>query len=417
MSHLEKRKDRYYATLPIPKDVREEFGKFKFFKTTGTGDKRKAQIEANRLVVGWQAEIEAARKRVASGVSEIDLAFAMQDQLRAAGQAGDHHTITEYDHLKMVIEDLVRDKAKQGRHKEAGLIRNITLDSKEPISIHLDEWEMQLHVKPKNIERMRKDAELFAEHFHFITDVTTLAAREWAKSLQRKGKTISAIEKAFTAARSLWSYLQEIGKAPDDLKPLDTPQFIKREKQKNGKDSWIPFTPEEVVKLYRESLKKGDQQLADLIELGMYTGARINELCHLKVKECTQEVLRITDSKTDAGIREVPVHSQLKKTVQRLLASSRDGYLLSGLSFNKYDSRSDAIGKRFGRLKNALGFQKLKVFHSIRKTVTTMLENAGISENLTADIIGHDKPRLTYGLYSGGHNLERKLVAIELIQY
>jgi hypothetical protein len=42
------------------------------------------------------------------------------------------------------------------------------------------------------------------------------------------------------------------------------------------------------------------------------------------------------------------------------------------------------------------------VFHSISKTVVTLLENAGVSENVAADIVGHEKPRITYGLYSGG---------------
>ena len=50
-------------------------------------------------------------------------------------------------------------------------------------------------------------------------------------------------------------------------------------------------------------------------------------------------------------------------------------------------------------------------------TVVTLLEQAGISENLAADIIGHDKPRITYGLYSGDSKLEQKLKSINLIKY
>ena len=34
--------------------------------------------------------------------------------------------------------------------------------------------------------------------------------------------------------------------------------------------------------------------------------------------------------------------------------------------------------------------------------MVTLLEDAGVSENLTAGIVGHEKPRITYGLYSGG---------------
>ena len=59
------------------------------------------------------------------------------------------------------------------------------------------------------------------------------------------------------------------------------------------------------------------------------------------------------------------------------MGASQDGYLLSGLTFNKYGDRSNAIGKRFGRLKQSLGFSEKKVFHSIRKTVVTLLEDGG----------------------------------------
>ena len=118
-----------------------------------------------------------------------------------------------------------------------------------------------------------------------------------------------------------------------------------------------------------------------------------------------------------AGIRLVPVHSMLVSDVLRLMDSSQDGYLLSGLTFNKYGDRSNAIGKRFGRLKKSLGFPENKVFHSIRKTVVTLLENAGVSENLTADIVGHEKPRITYGLYSGGHAMDKMKCAIDAISY
>ena len=149
----------------------------------------------------------------------------------------------------------------------------------------------------------------------------------------------------------------------------------------------------------------------------MYTGARIEELCALKVSECLNDALAITDSKTVAGIRYVPIHSQLIPILERLKRESNNEYLLSRLTFNKYGDRSNAIGKRFGRLKKSLGFPKKKVFHSIRKTVITLLENAGISENLAADIVGHEKPRITYGLYSEGHSLSAMKEAIEKIIY
>lgn len=160
-----------------------------------------------------------------------------------------------------------------------------------------------------------------------------------------------------------------------------------------------------------------DTQLADLIMMGAYTGARIEELCSIKTSDVTKHSFRITKSKTTSGIREVPIHPAIGNLVKELVDASKDGYLLSGLTFNKYDDRSNAIGKRFGRLKKALGYSNLYTFHSFRSTVITLLENEGISENLAADIVGHKKPRITYGLYSGGASLAVKKEALELISY
>ena len=101
----------------------------------------------------------------------------------------------------------------------------------------------------------------------------------------------------------------------------------------------------------------------------------------------------------------------------RLTEGSKDGYVLSGLTANKYGDRSNAVGKHFGRLKTELGFGSQHVFHSIRKTVITALENAGVSENVVADIVGHEKPTMTYGLYSGGVSLALKRDALAKLVY
>jgi integrase len=149
----------------------------------------------------------------------------------------------------------------------------------------------------------------------------------------------------------------------------------------------------------------------------MWTGARIEELCALPVSKVYDDHFEIEDAKSAAGWRKLPIHSKLAATVARLKAASTDGVLLSGLEPNKFGDRSAALSKRFGHLKTNEGFDCRYVFHSIRKTVTTLLENAGVSENVAADILGHEKPRITFGLYSGGADLPVMREAIEKLSY
>ncbi|MBD3676788.1 MAG: tyrosine-type recombinase/integrase, partial [Rhodobacteraceae bacterium] len=175
----------------------------------------------------------------------------------------------------------------------------------------------------------------------------------------------------------------------------------------------------EVVDCLAAAEAKGDKGLADRSRVGMRTGARIKALCLLRVEDVDQEKwsMRVRKDKSPAGRRTIPIHSKLQDTVSRLVEETRDGYLLPGLTLNKYDDRSNAIGKRFGRLKTDLGFGPDHVYHSIRKTVTTLLENAGVPENVAADIVGHDKPTMTYGTYSGGASLEVMREALEKVAY
>lgn len=133
-----------------------------------------------------------------------------------------------------------------------------------------------------------------------------------------------------------------------------------------------------------------DTELADLIRLEAYTGCRIEELCGLKMENVLADRLKIEDAKTEAGWREVPIHPQIQKLVEKLGVGRKDGYFLSSLSFNKYGDRSNAIGKRFGRLKTKCKYGSDYVFHSFRKSVATQLENAQVPENHVARLIGHE---------------------------
>ena len=64
-----------------------------------------------------------------------------------------------------------------------------------------------------------------------------------------------------------------------------------------------------------------------------------------------------------------------------------------------------------------MSFGPQLVFHSIRKTVVTILENAGVAENVVADLVGHEKTTMTFGLYSGGLSLAVKREALDKLAY
>ena len=181
------------------------------------------------------------------------------------------------------------------------------------------------------------------------------------------------------------------------------------------------FTAEEIESLYAAAKLSGNETLCDLIMLGSYTGCRIEEITQLRKDSIvTVEGIRtfkITDSKTVAGIREIPIHPSLAEVVDRLIDKSTDDFLLPSSSGNKYGIRSDPHSKAFGRLKTAQGFGSRHVFHSIRKSVVTLLVRAGVPGPTIANIVGHETGLVTFDVYDEGASPKQKQAALSNLDF
>jgi len=190
----------------------------------------------------------------------------------------------------------------------------------------------------------------------------------------------------------------------------------------------ISFQDTELKQLL--SASEGDTELNDLIKLAMYTGARIEELMQLRSEHIIYEALGLVISieiitneegkeisgKTDNAERLIPVHPEVQDIVEERIKNSKDTYLFKATPDNE-GKRSNAIGKRFGRLKTKLGFKRVQVFHSIRHSFTTKLDRTGTSQPVIADIIGHEKQNITQDTYSDGITLEHRFEVINLLKY
>ena len=281
---------------------------------------------------------------------------------------------------------------------------------------HLDEWLSTSNATAKTQDMQRSDVRRFAHELQTVQDVTRPEVRRWITKLMNEGGLApKTVQRILSALRGYWRYLQSINVADEDHEPFSKLEVARQNKRTGRRSGRQPFEPGDILKLLDAA--KEDAQLADLIRLGMWTGCRIEELCALKVEQMKDDHFEVIDAKTEAGWRDVPIHRKLAQTLARQVQESADGYVLSGLTVNKYGDRSNAIGKRFGKLKTELGFGSQFVFHSLRKTVVTILENAGVAENIVADIVGHEKTTMTYGLYSGGLSLALKRKALAKLEY
>ncbi|WP_448189655.1 tyrosine-type recombinase/integrase [Azospirillum sp. sgz301742] len=424
--YMERRRRRWYALHDIPADVQEALGRKRFVQSLETEDRAEAKRRASPLEVRWLSEIRKARTQSTDHI-EQDASY-WRKVLRDTPESERDMVVSliadEADNRWQkvatragIVDEDNPDVEEMPEYDEAIRFFKVATGQITRFDEHIEEYLATLKNEAKTIDMKRSTLKKFAEAFPYLQDVQRKAVQRWVNKQGQEGKAVATIRRSLSELRGYWAYLTSIEAASENALPFEKLSMPKAAKPKNGNGDRKPFTPAEVVKLLHAAQESKDHEVADLIRLGMWTGARVEELCALKLTKVGDGFIEIEEAKTAAGWRQVPIHPRLQPTIDRLKKASKDSYLLSGLSPNKYGDRSNAVGKRFGRLKKELGFTEAHVFHSIRKTVATLLENAGVPENVSADILGHDKPTMTYGLYSGGASLEVKRKALEKIDY
>ncbi|MEC9267581.1 MAG: tyrosine-type recombinase/integrase [Pseudomonadota bacterium] len=415
-SYLQKRRRRWYAVLEIPKALRRHFGKSRFVKSLETESRSVAERRVHTIVAGWKRDIASARNEPC----ENDAAYFAR-QLRHANTESQRLAIKErieeraWD-IGATNVDEIGQSPSSDPEARAFVAEAIGVDIR--FTSHLDEWLETSGFTDKTKDMYRSAVLRFGSDFRLVSEVTRKRVRRWVnKLLIEENLTPSTIQRILSSLRSYWSYLKSLDEVEEGYEPFSGLKVAPKVQRDAPARRRLPFDPTEVRQLHLMAVEARDSQLADLICLGMWTGCRIEELCALRTDDVHDTHFVVTDAKTNAGDREVPIHKRLKPVMKRLLKASKDGFVLSGLSENKYGDRSNAIGKRFGRLKKDAGYGHQHVFHSIRKTVVTILENAGVPENVVADIVGHEKTTMTYGLYSGGISLKLKSQAIQRLNF
>ena len=405
-NYLEKRRRTWYAVLDVPEKLKAEVGKGRLVKSLGT----QSQSEAERLVLPvvakWKADFEALR--LGSNAPLEVLARQWREDIEGASVAKRE----VYDEVLQDHLEEIHERSPAQAETVAKIVRQETVALQE----HLEEWLSTLTDQPKTVDMKRAAVERLMAEFQYTHQINRKSMQRWAHNLQAELATAS-VQKEVSFCKGYWNYLYKAGHLDREDQPFHEVVELRARSKKPKSALRQPFTPQAVVELLNAAISKGDQPLADLIQLAMWTGCRIEEICSLEVHDVQPGKIAITEAKSTAGVRQIPIHSKLAELVEDLCGRTNDGYLLGGLTFNKYNNRSNAIGKRFGRLKTKQGFGATHVFHSIRKTVATQLENGDVLEGIAADILGHDKYTMSYGLYSGGNSFERLREAIEKLNY
>lgn len=205
---------------------------------------------------------------------------------------------------------------------------------------------------------------------------------------------------------------------------VDPMQGTSIKKQKTEREPW---TPDDLKRLFSAPLfdsyalpkasKAGLDAAYWVPLLGLFTGARISELCQLRTDDVSEGaeglVIEIREStehgqklKNDNSHRAIPVHSELIRLGFRdywkaiVEAGTTPGSLFPVLPQSGMNGAGGQFGKWFGEFKKAQGFDTSRTFHSFRHTLETELGFAGVGQTLVDAITGHAGQgigRTTYG--------------------
>ena len=439
-SYIEYKDGFPYAALTIPAELREKLGKRKYRKKLEAINLRKAQLEAASLVAGWKKEIALHKALLDDQTRNPLLKIIMEAlELRKEFEQADESSEDEGEYSdKELLREQIEMLALGRIQKQEGLqvasdFYRVAVGDLTLLDPLFKEWSKYLAAEKyeaKTIDTYTKDAKLFVDQFISIEQVTSNSIDAWVLVLLDKGMTKNTLNnRVIKGIRNFWTYLKDRKKITKEQFNLILDATVKEKNTKAAKSSGgrEAFTPTELSKIL-SAVSSKDVQLQSVLTIGMYTGMRIEEICSFKAIDVVEiediECLSIKDAKTNAGNRIVPIHSSLLPLIDSLLEVARgdakeipkDAYLISGLTLNKYGDRSNAVGKRFGRLKTTLGFDSKKVFHSVRHCVVTQLDRAGYRETAIADLVGHENASQT-SRYSEGQEVSELKKMIESIKY
>ena len=152
--------------------------------------------------------------------------------------------------------------------------------------------------------------------------------------------------------------------------------------------------------------------------IALYTGMRLEEICNLKFDDIYEDAFHIHEGKTESASRTIPIHSILSNLLTQCESKSKDGYVITGLNPGGYDQkRSWNFQKRLGRLRKKAGLPETVVFHSLRNTFATRMENLGVPKNHISQLMGHEDGNMALDVYSGGLAVEPLRESMRKLSY
>ena len=422
------------------------WGKRRYVKSLQTHDANVARARKHAALADFMAAIEAARNRT-SADPMVDAGIEWRTTLSKI-EAADVPTLRQWadaptgslaesvesarERAREVLEDEAEAMADKLGNARALVFYDIATGKLTPLLHHVESWLAEGGARGPIAERTKAQ---------YRADVGGLEA--WARGAGVQS-TVQAFTKAvagrfvtdnlvgpsvhrktanrkISAASAYWRWLVKRGLA--ETNPWSGQSLPKASRVEGPATSKRPFTDSEVALLLDGNT---DAELRDAMTVAALSGMRIEEIYRLQLEDCVDGWFDLRRAKTAAGVRRVPIHTELREIVtRRAKAKSASGFLFdeAGGAPKPGRERSMAASKRFGHYRQRLGVhdrdggqrQSRVDFHSFRRWFVTKARE-GFDRAVVAAIVGHEVGNLTDDVYSGGPSTATRRACVESVR-
>ena len=250
-----------------------------------------------------------------------------------------------------------------------------------------------------------------------ITRITASDVTRYQEFLAEKGNGVRTIDNKISIVRAVFNFAVKQGYTRNGNPAQNRALLTKKQRLKGG---YAIFEKEEIEQFFNSEFFKEqeekDPDYTTAVIFGLFTGCRIGEITSLKkdnFKKSTTGInyLVIRDSKTNAGIREVPLHPYLLERISEFLDKKTDKIFKYVEKEGK--GTGNAVGKKFARnLESAKITREKLVFHSLRKFVNNELMKNGVSLENRCQFIGHEIENVNVAIYTNKINVDELAAAI-----
>lgn len=224
---------------------------------------------------------------------------------------------------------------------------------------------------------------------------TTLKLDHLQKVVDESGKHTPTLKKVKSLFKSLFEYAVIHGIIPPEknvVRYLDISQGGNPDARQH-----IPFTKAEISHLWEVHEQS---EYYDIVLMLIYSGVRISELLNLKKEDVhlSERWFFVRRSKTDAGIRSVPIAKKVMPFFTYWMQKNDCDYLISTTDA-KHMTYRNFMDSYWKPLMKTLDMEKHKP-HDTRHTCISMMTAEKIDERFIQKIVGHKGQNVTQQVYT-----------------